>query len=85
MMTYSAKTGEVTCEDERPSSITPASSWTHQHGESEAKREHDFDNWLQELVYASESGDSKMVAFVSGELRQLYKSANRQRGEQGQS
>lgn len=76
-MTYSAKTKAVVCEDESPSSITPASSWTHKRGETEAKREHDFDNWLQELVYAAESSDIKMVAFVSGELRKLYREANR--------
>lgn len=78
MMTISAKTGKITCEDEKPSTITPAASWTHQRGETEAKREHDFANWLQELVYASEIGDAKMVAFVSGELRLLYRAANRQ-------
>lgn len=74
-LSISAATGEVT--NDRPATITPAASWTHQSGDTEAKREHDFNNWLMELTLAAESGDSKVVAFVTDELRKMYRQANR--------
>lgn len=74
-MTVSAKTGNVSFE--KRVSITPAASWTHQSGDTEAKREHDFDNWLQELVFATEGANAEMVAFIAEELRKMYRTANR--------
>ncbi len=56
--------------------MKPAASWTHKR-DSEAHREHDFNNWLQELVFAVQAGDSKMVAFVAEELRKEFRKANR--------
>lgn len=59
--------------------MMPATSWTHLRGDTEAKREHDFNNWLQELVFAVERGDGRMVAFISEELRRGFRDANRKR------
>lgn len=60
-MTISAKTGEVTFDGEPP----------------QVKAEDAFNDELQRLVYASESGDGEMVEAVAVELRRLYREANR--------
>ncbi len=75
MMTISAKTRQAV--DEKPTSITPAASWTHGDGDTEAKREHDFANWLHEMVLASEMGSPELVAFIAQELTKMYRAANR--------
>lgn len=63
-------------------------SWTHR-TENERQREHDFDNWLQELVVAVEravdpkstdpAGDRRAIVAISDELKRLYREANRRK------
>ncbi len=57
--------------------MTPSKSWTHRRGDTEAKREHDFNNWLTELAFAIEAGDTQMAQFILNALRESYKLANR--------
>lgn len=70
-MTVSAKIGNVSFETKASSAPVVTSA------DAESKREHDFGNWLQVLVFAAEGADPEMVAAVAEELRQMYRTANR--------
>lgn len=66
-MRVSAATGNISYEARKPSK-TPSVDDT--------QRENYLDYCLQELVYASESGDLALMASATEELRMLYRKAN---------
>jgi len=57
---------------EMATAFTPAASWTYKL-DSEAKREHDFNNLLLELCCAVERQDSMLIEYCEGELKRMYR------------